>query len=118
MKTLKTFWRTFFYLLILVSLCNCESATKHELDVIKELNNKYKNYTFSPGPQMDGTHLNIQVPTNWDSVELKRIYDSAIDAYRNVNDVNWAYLDVYSKYDDDYLFTISKDIHGYNFFKE
>ena len=101
-----------------LSKLDSESATKQEAEAIAELNNKFKNYTFSSGPQIDGTYLNIQVPTNWDSLELKSIYDSSIGVYRNGNGINWVYLDVYSKFDDDYLFTISKDSKGYNFFKE
>jgi hypothetical protein len=117
MKILKTFRRTLFYPLILISLCNCESATKQELEAITELNNKYKDYTFSSGPGLVGTHLDVQVPSNWDSLQLKVIYDSSIGAYKNVSGIPWVYLNVYNK-NDDYLFTISKDSKGHNFFKE
>jgi hypothetical protein len=117
MKILKTFRWTFLCPLILISLSNCESATKQELEAITELNDKYKNYTFSPGPGPVGTYLDIQVPTNWDSLELKAIYDSSIGVYKNVRGIPWVYLNVYNK-NDDYLFTISKDNKGHNFFKE
>jgi hypothetical protein len=76
MKPVSTFSRTFFCSLILFSLWQCVNATKEELEAIAELNSKYSNCTFSPGSDLVGTHLNIQIGTNWDSLELKTIYDS------------------------------------------
>jgi hypothetical protein len=109
------------YRIVIISLAflGCSSPRKEELIIINKLNDKYSNYEFATAPGPIGTHLNLYLKdATWDSLSLKRLYDSSIQAYNKSAGIPWVYLTVYES-SGNYLFTIVKDKErGHIFFRE
>lgn len=97
----------FFTLLPLIYL-SCENATKEELKAIHQLNDKFKDFEFTPDSAPVGIYLDVKInKASWDSLELKNLYDSSVGRFKGRRGISWAYLSVHDK-DNKYLFTISK----------
>ena len=105
--------------IIAVVFLGCSNPRKEELIVINKLNGKYSNYEFAAAPGPIGTHLNLYLKDEtWDSLSLKRLYDSSIEAYNRSKEIPWVYLTVYES-SGKYAFTIVKDKkRGHIFFRE
>lgn len=105
--------------IVVFAFLGCSSPRKEELIIINKLNDKYTNYEFATAPGPIGTHLNLYLKdASWDSLSLKSLYDSSIQAYSKSEEIPWVYLTVYES-SGKYLFTIVKDEErGYIFFRE
>ena len=88
----------FAVVLIASVLLNCASPTDEEIRVITDLNHRYDEYEFAPGPRHLGTYLNVKLRhQEWDTTSLISTYDSSVGRYGNSKGIPWVYLAVYDK---------------------
>ena len=100
-------------------LLQCSTPAKEEINAISDLNNRYNQYEFAPGPGHLGIYLNVKLRTKtWDTTSMISVYDGSVGQYRGSDGIPWVYLIVYDN-SNNYLFTIVEEREGkYVFFSD